>query len=296
MKINTIKNFFGDAFKSLKRNKTISIASMITVSATLFIFGIFLLLALNINKGVDTVESKVEIKVYLKEDITLSDQKNIENTLKSSDGVKEVVFESKSEALDKFKEQLKENKRLLSGYDSTKNPLPSSFIVRLEKPEFADSVGEKVKDITGVDDIVNDKELTKKIVAISSTVKWAGVVLFVILIVVSLFLIGNTIKLTVFSRKREIGIMKFVGATDWFIRWPFIIEGMIIGLIGAIISDVLLYYGYKFTYLKVTQSLITNGMVLPNYISATMIWQFLIAGIFIGAVGSFISLRKFLDV
>ncbi len=296
MKISTFKYFFVDAFKSIKRNRTISIASMITVSATLLIFGIFMLLAMNINGLVDTVESKVEIKVYLTKNVTITQQRDIENKLRSSNGVKDVIYESKSQALENFKETLKENKKILNGYDSANNPLPSSFIVKLEKPEFADPVTNQVKNMAGVDDIANDRELIKKISTISSTVKWSGGVLFIILIGVSLFLIGNTIKLTVFSRRREIGIMKFVGATDWFIRWPFIIEGMVIGIIGALISDIFLYYIYRFAYGKITQALITAQLIPLNYVYGTMLWQFILAGVLIGALGSYISMRKFLEV
>lgn len=296
MKISTFKAFFIDALKSLRRNKTISLASAITVSATLFIFGIFLLLALNINENVNNVESKIEIKVYLKDDVTLFQQRDIENKLKGSEGVKEVVFESKSEALNNFREQLKENKGILSGYDSSNNPMQNAFIVRLEKPEFADSASTAVKDMTGIDEVVNDRDLINKISAVSNTIRWAGVVLFIVLIGVSLFLIGNTIKLTVFSRRREIGIMKFVGATDWFIRWPFIIEGVVIGLVGAILSNLTLYYSYKLAFSAITQQLITVPLVSPAYILGSMMWEFILAGISIGALGSILSLRKFLAV
>ncbi|MBU5592581.1 permease-like cell division protein FtsX [Clostridium sp. MSJ-4] len=296
MKTSTIKSFFVDAFKSIKRNKTISFASIITVSATLFIFGIFIMLALNINRFVGEVESKVEIKVFLKEDVTISDQKAIEDKLRKTEGVKEVAYESKSEALQKFKEQLKENASLLSGYDSSKNPMPSSFVVKLTTPEAAESVGQEVTNMSGVDEIGNDEDLVKSIITISKSVKWAGIILFIILVGVSLFLIGNTIKLTVFSRRREIGIMKFVGATDWFIRWPFIIEGMTMGVFGALIADVLLYYIYRLGFIKITESLMTAQMVSPNYIINPMLWAFILSGIIIGALGSIISLRKFLDV
>lgn len=296
MKISTFKAFFIDALKSLRRNKTISLASAITVSATLFIFGIFLLLALNINENVNNVESKIEIKVYLKDDVTLFQQRDIENKLKGSEGVKEVVFESKSEALNNFREQLKENKGILSGYDSSNNPMQNAFIVRLEKPEFADSVSASVKDMTGIDEVVNDRDLINKISAVSNTIRWAGVVLFIVLIGVSLFLIGNTIKLTVFSRRREIGIMKFVGATDWFIRWPFIIEGAVIGILGALIANALLYFGYNFIYTKVSSQMLIMQLVNPTYILSTIIGEFLLGGVLIGVIGSILAIRKFLAV
>lgn len=297
MKINSFKYYFVDAFKSLKRNITISTASMATVAATLFIMGVFMLTMLNVSKGVSSVESKVEIKVFLMDDITLTDERNIEVKLKDSSGVREVIYESKSEALKKFTEQLSEKDRsLLSGYDNQNNPLPSSFIVRMDNPEMAQSIADSVQGMKGVESVGNDRELIENIIAISKAIRWIGLAVFAMLIGVSLFLIVNTIKLTVFSRRREVGIMKFVGATDWFIRWPFVIEGVVLGIIGGLIANIVLYYSYKFTVTRITESLMAIQMISPEYVFTTILWQFLLAGAVIGAVGSSIALRKFLTV
>jgi cell division transport system permease protein len=297
MKISSFKYYFVDAFKSLKRNMTISTASMATVAASLFIMGVFLLTMLNVSSVISSVESKVEIKVFLKDDITLTDQRDIEIKLKGGEGVKEVVFESKSEALRKFTEQLSEKDRsLLSGYDNVNNPLPSSFIVRMDNPEMAQSIADAVEAMRGVESVGNDKELIENIISISKAIRWIGLAIFVMLIGVSLFLIVNTIKLTVFSRRREIGIMKFVGATDWFIRWPFVIEGVVLGVIGGLIANIILYYSYKFTVMKITEALMAIQLLSPGYVLTTILWQFLAAGAAIGAVGSVIALRKFLTV
>ena len=296
MKISTINYFIVDAFKSLKRNTTISIASMATVLATLFVFGVFLLTGINVSHGISDVESKVEIKVFLKDDIKLAQQKDIEAALRNISGVKEVTHESKDEALQKFREQLKDNATILKGYDEKNNPLPSSFVVKLDNADVAKTVESSVKSMDGVEDVGNDQDLIDKIASFAKTIKWVGVVLFAVLIGVSLFLIINTIKLTVYSRRREVGIMKFVGATDWFIRWPFIIEGMVIGILGAIFSNLLLYFSYKEVYGKVTESLYTIQLLSPSYVLTTLSWQFIISGMLIGVFGSIIALRKFLVV
>ncbi|QLY82266.1 permease-like cell division protein FtsX [Clostridium intestinale] len=296
MKLSSIKYFIVDAFKSIRRNLTISIASMATVLVTLLIFGVFLLTALNIGKGVADIESKVEIMVVLKDDITMMDQREIEIQLKKETGVKDVVYESKAEALEKFKGQLNEYKDLLNGYDDKNNPLTNSFLVKLEKPEYAEEVANSVSDMTGVESVENDQELINKIASFTKAIRWVGVVLFIILVGVSLFLIINTIKLTVFSRRREVGIMKFVGATDWFIRWPFIIEGVIIGLLGAILSNIVLYSSYSLLFSVLSKQLITMTLVAPSYVLTVMLGEFIIGGILIGAFGSFIALRKFLIV
>ncbi len=296
MKISTINYFIVDAFKSLKRNTTISIASMATVLATLFVFGVFLLTGINVSHGISDVESKVEVKVFLKDDIKLAEQKAIESELRNISGVKEVTHESKDEALQKFREQLKDNATILKGYDEKNNPLPSSFIVKLDNADVAKTVESSVKDMSGVEDIGNDQDLIDKIASFAKTIKWVGVILFAVLIGVSLFLIINTIKLTVYSRRREVGIMKFVGATDWFIRWPFIIEGMVIGILGAIFSNLILYFSYKEVYRKITESLYTIQLLSPSYVLTTLSWQFILSGALIGIFGSIIALRKFLVV
>lgn len=296
MKISTFKYFISDAFKSLKRNSTISIASVATVLATLFVFGVFLLTALNINLGVKDVESKVQISVFLKDDITITDQREIELKLRGSEGVDDVTYESKQEALEKFRVQLKDNAELLEGYDAKNNPLPSSFIVKLQKPQYAQNIVNSVKDMNGVEKVGNDQELINKIASFSKTIRWVGIAIFAILIGVSLFLIVNTIKITVYSRRREIGIMKFVGATDWFIRWPFILEGIVIGVVGALLSNIILYLGYNALYKKIMENLFTMQLISPAYIYTTLSWEFVLAGILIGIFGSIIALRKFLVV
>lgn len=296
MKFNTIKYFFVDAFKSLKRNKTLSIAAMITVLITFFIFGTFILLGLNFNKAIEDVASKLEIKVYLDNDIKLIDQREIELKLNEQEGVKEVIYESKEEAFANLQEMLKDNQGLLEGYDLSDNPLPSSYIVKLESPEYAHQIAESVQGMTGVEDISNQQDMIDTISAFVNGVRIAGMVLFVVFIGVSIFLITNTTKITVYSRRKEVGIMKYVGATDWFIRWPFIIEGMIIGFVGSLISSILLFMLYRGAYGYIVSNMFLVSLVSPGFVLGTLTWIFLLGGIIVGALGSIVALRKFLDV
>lgn len=302
MKFSTIGYFISDAFKSLKRNRTISIASVATVLTTLFIFGAFLLTALNVKNGVTDVQDKVEVKVFLKDDATKEQKQAIEEKLKTISGVKEIEFESKDDAFAKMEDSSEYNKEILAGYSKENNPLPASYIVRLENTDVATNVESAMKPdnkyMAGVEDVGNDEELIGTINSFVKVINTVGLVLGIVFVGVSLFLIVNTIKITVYSRRREVGIMKFVGATDWFIRWPFVIEGVIIGLIGGILSTILLFAGYSFLYDKIvsSSSLYMPQFVPPMYVLTTMSWQFILAGIVIGAVGSIIALRKFLDV
>lgn len=300
MKPNSFLYFISDAFKSLRRNATISIASAATVLTTLVVFGAFLLTALNVSVGVQDVQSKVEIKVFLKDNATQAEQSAIEAKIKSIPGVKSVTYETKAQALTNFKAQFASDPDILAGYNESNNPLPNSYTVQLDQPEVADTVQ---KDLTpngqlmaGIDQIGNDQEMIKTITSFANTIKWVGLVLFIVLIGVSLFLIINTIKITVYSRRREIGIMKFVGATDWFIRWPFVIEGIVIGLVGSVLAVAIIYAGYSALFKSALKGMYTMQFIHPSYILTMMSWQFIIAGILIGAIGSIIALRKFLDV
>ncbi|MBP2033496.1 cell division transport system permease protein [Clostridium algifaecis] len=296
MRISTIKFFIEESFKSLKRNKTISIASAATVAATLFILGISLLAMLNIKQGILEVQSKVEIKVYLKDNITSSQKRSIEDKINTTDGIVSVNYETKAQAVDKFKNQLgSQNKSLADGLEKN-NPLPNSYIIKVTTPEVVSKVVDNIKNMDGIDSIQDGKGIVDKIISITRTIKWVGTVILVILIGVSLFLIGNTIKLTVYSRRKEIGIMKYIGATDWFIRWPFIIEGMMIGLIGGIFADIVLYYLYRIMYFKISSSFIMMQLISPQYIYTNILALFVLVGIIIGAIGSILSMRKFLAV
>ena len=293
MKINTITHFIKDAFLSLKRNRTISIASVITVLITFFVLGIFMLVATNINKGITNVQNKVELKVFLKDDIKLIDQREIEIKLREFDGVKDVIYQSKEEEYNNIKAT---NEGLVQGYNFQTNPFPASFTVKLEAPEYAAAITDGIKDFEGIDTVGQQQELVDKIIKIVNGIKIIGIGLFAILVGVSVFLIMNTTKLTVYSRRREVGIMKFVGATDWFIRWPFVIEGMVIGLFGSALACGVLYFAYNALVRWATGQFLFISLVPTSYILSTLSGQFILGGIVVGGTASIIALRKFLIV
>lgn len=296
MKINTITYFIVDALKSIKRNITVSFAAMLTVLVTFFVLGTFTLVGLNFNKTIEDVADKIEIKVYLQDDIKLVNQREVEIKLAEQEGVKAVTYESKDEAFTKLKKDLEGNSGMLEGYSLENNPLASSYIVTLEDASYAGSVSKAVEDMTGVESITNQQELIEKISRVVDFVQILGVVLFFVFIGVSIFLIMNTIKLAVYSRRREVGIMKFVGATDWFIRWPFVIEGMIIGAVGSLFATVLLYFIYRGVFGFIASNLLIANLVPVSFILTTLLGGFLLGGILVGAIGSIAALRKFLVV
>ena len=296
MKINTINYFIVDALKSIKRNITVSFAAMLTVLVTFFVLGTFTLVGLNFNKTIEDVADKIEIKVYLQDDIKLVNKREVEIKLSEQDGVKAVTYESKDEAFTKLKKDLEGNSGMLEGYSLENNPLASSYIVTLEDASYAGDVSKAVEDMTGVESITNQQELIEKISNVVDFVQILGVVLFFVFIGVSIFLIMNTIKLAVYSRRREVGIMKFVGATDWFIRWPFVIEGMIIGAVGSLLATAILYFIYRGVFGFIASNLLIANLVPVSFVLTTLLGGFLLGGIVVGAIGSIAALRKFLVV
>ncbi|MDV3428965.1 MAG: permease-like cell division protein FtsX [Bacillota bacterium] len=296
MKINTLKHFIKDAGNSLKRNKTLSLSSATTVMATLFILGIFLLVMLNVRLGILDVESRIEVQVFLKKNITEEQKNALEEKIKNDENVKSYTFETKEMALKKYQNQLgKDYKYLIEGYEKN-NPLPESYIIKADKPESVSKIVSTISPLSGIEEIKDGKEIVDKIITATNALKWIGIGLFILLIGVSLFLIGNTIKIAVFSRRREIGIMKFIGATDWFIRWPFIMEGAVIGIAGALGADILLYIGYKYLITKFQKTMILSTLLQPGYILTSLLPGFILLGLIIGCIGSIISIKKFLDV
>lgn len=297
MKINTVKYFFKESTRSLKRNRTLSFASAATVAVTLLILGVFILLIWNVDRGVTGIQSKLQVKVYFDEAATDIQKQNIKDKIDSVKGVASIDYETKNEALDNLEKQVGEDKKsLLEGIDPQQ--MPDSYIIKVTDPKYIEDVVKSITGMEGISKIYESKELVDRIVSISKTLQWVGVVLLIILSGVSLFLISNTIKLTVYSRRREIGIMKYIGATDWFIRWPFIMEGMFIGILGAILTTVLLYLGYNGIYGKLCKSLsfILVDFVSPSVVLTTLFPLFILGGLVIGALGSIQAIRKFLQV
>lgn len=293
MKISTVNYFIGDAFKSFKRNKTISIATIITVLVTFIVLGVFSLVAENLNLAIGGLEDKIELVVYLNDNITPIDKKEIQVKINSQEGVKEIQYESREDAFKKLQEN---NAGILKGYTLEKNPLPASYIVKLENMSYAPAIREAVKDLEGVESVSDEQESIDTIQNIIRFTKIIGTVLFIILIGVSIFLIMNTTKLTVYVRRKEVGIMKFVGATDWFIRWPFIIEGILIGLIGTFLSIIALYFLYKFVISFIAARVIILNLIPVSYVFTSLLWKFVLGGVLVGGCASYLALRKFLEV
>ncbi|MHC1685760.1 MAG: permease-like cell division protein FtsX [Clostridiaceae bacterium] len=295
MKTSTIKLFIQDAIKSIIRNLTLSLASAATVAFTLFLLGAFVLASLNINRGISTLQDKLEIKVFLKNAVTEEQKTDIEDEIESISEIKAYKYESKDDALEKAKEMFDNDESMVKQFQES-NPFPESYSITVKSADDITKISSELSQLDGVEDVNAGKETVRNFQKTINTVKYVGSVLLVILGGVSIFLIANTTKLTVYSRRKEISIMKHIGATDWFIRWPFIIEGIFIGIIGSAISIGLLFLSYKFILKIFGLDNMNFTYVKTTYILTTMTWEFVLIGIILGAAGSILAVRKFLKV
>lgn len=298
MKVRTVKYVLGQGLVGLWRNRTMSMASIGTVAATLIILGLVITLVLNISNLADLVQLQFDkIQVYLSDDLSIEETNNVGKQIEAINGVSGVIYESKEEALERYKESWGEEGYLLEGLE--KNTLPNSYIIQMDNLELADSIVERLTPLKGVDEIKYYKEIVDQLLRIAKFVRTIGLIIILILIFVAVFIISNTIKLTLNVRRQEIGIMKNVGATNWFIRWPFLLEGMLLGLVGAVISTAVVYYGYQYAFNAITGRfflMFSAYMVSVNDMMNKTIYIFAVLGIGVGALGSIFSLRRYLKV
>lgn len=299
MKIRTWKYMAKEGMVNTYRNKLMSLASVSIITASLVIFGIFLLIALNLSSNIRSLTKQPELEVFCRPELNDQQVQQVENDIKQNDKIAEYKIVTKEEALEKAKKIMGENAKLLEGEDSSF--MNVSFIIKVKDLQYYEAVAEQYKKLSEVENVQYYMDVIRLISKIAGWVKIINGILLAILLVVSVFIISNTIKLTVFARRKEINIMKYIGATDWFIRWPFIIEGVIIGLVGAALSFVLIGYGYNSLGQKFNTDLLTMGsgafkILSINEVAITIIGVYLVIGILVGAIGSVVSIHKYLKV
>lgn len=299
MKFRIINNIIKQGFQGMWRNRGMGLASVSSISAVLMILGIVIIMILSLNNVAMEVKTKFdEIQVYLDTDLEADDIDSIENSIKNIEGVLSATFLSKEQGLEIMRENFEDDSALLDGLDED-NPLQNSYIIQLTDIKHADTVVSRLKSIKGIEDIKYYKDIIDKLMLFASYIRIGGIIVIGILVLVSVFIISNTIKLTVTARRREINIMKYVGATNGYIRGPFIIEGLLFGFLGALLSIVLIHYGYEYFFKSVNDKLyvlFTVYLVPPSLLIKDITIIFISIGVGIGALGSIISLKRFLNV
>ncbi|MCI2062742.1 MAG: permease-like cell division protein FtsX [Eubacteriaceae bacterium] len=295
--LGRLKYTVSQAFKQIGRNKAMSFASVFAITAMLLILGMFFVIIINVNTATESIKNDYDsIEVFLEDSVTTSGIMDMKDQIASWDNVEKVDYVPKAQAMKTLKARWGDKGYLL---DSLKtNPLPNSLIVKVKDLNAAEDTVTAVSALKGVEDVNYYKDTVDKLLKVTHGLQTAALVIMGFLIIVSIVVVSNTIKLTVFNRAEEISIMKYVGATNWFIRGPFLAEGIIIGCFSALVSAgiVALIYGRVAAAIGDKMlSMMSVPLVPVGFLSYNLVWIFLALGISIGAWGSIISMRRFLD-
>lgn len=289
MRFSSVKYLLTEGFRNVWKNWMMSIASIGVLVLCLLLTGAAALFSINITSALNSIESQNSVTIYLKDEIDTEAATLIGEQLKSLENIADCSFYSKEEAVEKYKDELGS---IFEGIKD-KNPFPHAFHVTLSDISRYKETVEKIMQIDGIDSVVNRSELFEKLTKFDKLVSASGIFIVIVLGLVSLFILSNTIRLTMYSRRFEISIMKSVGATDWFVRIPFIVEGMIIGIISAIISATALKFLYD-VIINYINKMIPFSHIPFRSVSLSIFLSFVAAGIAFGLIGGLISISKYL--
>ena len=301
MRYNVISYLIGEGFGNVLKNKKSTVISITTMCLTMLLFGTFFILGENINHIVKSIEQQQGMQVYIDKTATSEEVSMVEQEIRKIDGVNTIKYLSKEESLRKAKEQLKDNatiEKFMTGM--SEEQFEDSYTITLTDLSLNESVQEQIMKIEKVSEIVAIDQTISTLESIAQGLRIGILVLLVALIIISIFIISNTIKLSVHARRKEISIMKYVGATNGFIRWPFIVEGIIIGIISALITIIMVGFAYNGIATQAVQSetlqKLNVSLVTFNDMFNLIMIMYLSTGVGIGMLGSAISMRKYLEV
>lgn len=282
-----------EGFRSIWSNRIMSIASICVLVSCLVLTGAAELISVNIEKEVDSVGKTNETTVYIKGGASDLEAVYIGKNLEKLDNITSVRFYPKEDAINEFKDSLPE--AVFENVNGDNNPLPDAYIIAMDDLSKYDQTIDAILKVDGVDSINNRSELARKLTDISNLVSYISLAIVVALTIISLFIIANTIRTTMYSRRFEISIMKSVGATNAFVRLPFVVEGMVLGFISAIIGTGVLYVVYE-GVMSAVNSFVKISTIPFSDVYLQVGGIFIVAGVVIGAFGSFISMRKYLKM
>lgn len=297
MKYNIITYLIGEGFKNIFKNKKSTASSLAIMCMVMLVFGAFFIIGENINYIMNNIEDAQAIQVFFKDNVTDEEAKSLGDQINKINGVNKIEFVSKNEAYNIVKTEILQKPELAEGYEES---FPPSYIVTFTDLNLKDDVQKEIRKIDQVDTIESSNETMEKLMNLTNGIRIGTGILLVILVMVSIFIISNTIKLTVYSRRKEISIMKYVGATNNFIRWPFIVEGILIGIIAGLISILIVGFAYNLILQQLVQTEFVKsiGISFVNFSDMfnLIVIVYIILGSGIGIIGSSMSMRKYLDV
>jgi cell division transport system permease protein len=274
-----------------------SVASVFAITAMMMILGLFFVMTVNINLFTEMVKEDYEqIEVFLEDSTSKAEAQIIMDQVEAHEHVTSVEYRSKKEALKIMKKRWGENSYLLDTLGE--NPLPNSLLITVDQLESADEVTAYLGGFKGIEDIKYYKETVEKLTMVTDFLQIACLIIMAFLVIVSVVVVSNTIKLTVMARAKEISIMKYIGATNWFIRGPFFAEGVILGIFSSLVSAGITFAVYSKVVGGIgtqVMTILSSPLVPAGYMAGNLICIFLAMGVSIGACGSIISMRRFLD-
>ena len=292
MRIRTFGRHAREGFKNLFRNGWMTFAAVSAVAVTLFILGGAVILSLNVQNISSNIESQLQINAYVSDSVSAGELPRLRKTLAALPGVRSIAFISKQQALKKMEKVLQSNADLIDGIG---NPLPNEFVLQAADPRQTAAVAREALATRGIGKVQYGQSFISRLFAVTTAVRDTAAIFIVALLVMGVFLISNTVKITIFTRRREIEIMKLVGATNGFIRGPFFVEGTLMGMLGALVPVVVLYEAYR--WLTGTVALFPPFTLLPTAVIFSKVAILLFCcGAFMGLWGSVVSVRRFLRV
>lgn len=287
-----------DSFKSVFRNFSLSLASISCITITLIVVAIAIVLSFNVTKFTNLVEKDVTVVAFLDLDTTDQEVEQINSELKSLPNVESVKYQSRETIANDMMKSSEDFKNIMSEWSEGESPIQSAFQVKVKDIKAIGKTADKIKTIDKVDIVKYGEGMIEQLVSIFDIVRKASIVAVVALILVTAFLIVNTIKITIFSRKREIEIMRLVGASNTNIKIPFIIEGLVLGVLGSIIPIITTCYGYTYIYNKLGGKVFTNviQLIKPTPFIYQISLLLVVIGMIVGMFGSLRAVRKYLKI
>jgi len=287
-----------EGYDNLKKHGSKTLSTMLIICATMIVLGIFIILLQNVNKNVETVKNEQGFQAFIDDASTETEIEYIKDRIKLIAGIKGIKYIDKDMAFEDAKSVFKDQEYLLDGLQKVK-PFPASFIITFNDINEASIIKAAVEKVDGITKVKYNETTIQAVITISKIANIFLLGLGSIMLIISMFIISNTIKLAVYSNKREIYIMKYIGATNTFIRKPFIVEGAIMGLLSALLSFVLISVTYVVVYARLPK--VGTSLGIFGFMPYSQLWYqilgiFIIIGLFIGVVGSAISIRKYLKV
>ena len=296
--LRILRNTLSESFKGVFRNFSLSLASISCITITLILVGLAILLSYNVNNFTRNIEKDMTIVVFLDRKISKEDINEVKQKIDNLGNIKSITFNSKNQVKEKMQEESDVFDSILSEYTDENNPLQDTYLVKVEDINTIGDTADSIKKIDNVDIVKYGEGSVEELVKIFDIVKKITYIAVIALILVTAFLISNTIKITIQNRRREIEIRRLVGASNYFIKQPFFFEGIILGFLGSIIPIFICCYGYSYLYKRLGGKVFTEIITLikPSSVIYTIMIALIVIGVVVGAFGSYRAVRKYLKI